>query len=322
MIRIGTVGTGFIVDCILENVKKTKGIMCEAVYSRGEERGRKFASKHGIRKVYTNLDEMCQDKEIDVIYIASPNSLHYEQVKQALLYGKHVICEKPFTPTLSEAEELVALAKKKRLLLFEAITTLYHPNYQWIKEHMDEVGDLKMILCTFCQYSSRYDELKEGKITNVFDPDFAGGALMDINLYNIHFIIGLLGAPDRVEYFSGRYENGIDIHGILIMQYGNVICQCTGAKDTFCENHVQIMGDAGYIYVSPLSSNCGKIRLVCKGKEEVEMRKEENQWFYEVAELTRLIEQEDYETCYQNLENTLKVVQVLETARKKTRIEF
>ena len=279
------------------------------------ENGKKLADEFGVKKVYTNLDEMCRDEAIDTIYIASPNSLHYEHAKKALTYGKHVICEKPFTPTLKEAEELVCLAKEKHLLLVEAVTTLYHPHYSWIKEHMEDIGDLKMASCIFCQYSSRYDLLKAGEVTNVFNPEFAGGSLMDINVYNLHFLVGLLGKPDYFRYFAGRHENGVDIHGILIMKYGDVICQCTGAKDTWCENSVQLMGDKGYMYITPGSNNTQEVRLICKGAEEQTVSLPENQWFYEVQELTRLFKEEDYETCYMNLDITLEVVRILEACR-------
>lgn len=322
MIKIGTIGSGFIVNTILENIAKTDGIICEAVYSRKEETGRALAEKFQVQKVYTDLDAMCQDEAIDFIYIASPNTLHYEQAKKALNYGKHVICEKPFTPYVWQAEELITLAKEKRLFLFEAITTLYHPNYQWVREHLSEIGTLKMLSCTFCQYSSRYDQLMDGEVTNIFDPEFAGGSLMDINLYNIHFVAGLLGVPDRVEYFAGRHEKGIDTHGVVIMQYGDMICQCTGSKDCHSKNNVQIMGDKGYIYVEPMSSNCQRARIVRNGMEDVSVSLEENQWFYEVQELVKVIGRQDYERCYKNLENTLAVVQVLERARKSAGLGF
>jgi len=313
--RIGTIGSGFIVRYILENIAKTDGISCEAVYSRKLETGQKLANEFHVSKVYTDLDEMCQDDSIDMIYIASPNSLHYGHAKKALQYGKHVICEKPFTPTVEEAKELIDLAKEKHVFLFEAITTLYHPHFSWIKEHMDCIGDLKMISSTFCQYSSRYDLLKNGEVTNVFNPDFAGGSLMDINVYNIHFLVGLLGRPDHVEYFAGRHTNGVDTHGILIMTYGDVICQCTGAKDTWCENSVQIMGDKGYMYITPGSNNSQEVRLIRKNMPEEHISLPENQWYYEIQELVKLMDADDYETCYKNLDITLEVVRILEACR-------
>lgn len=320
--RIGTIGTGFIVEYILENVRKTEGIFCEAVYSRTEEKGRALADKFGVQKVYTDLDAMCADPDIDFIYIASPNSLHYAHVKKALNAGKHVLCEKPFVPTAAEARELIDLAKQKHLLLFEMNTTLYHPHYPWIREHMKDVGELQMISATFCQYSSRYDLLKAGILTNIFDPNFAAGTLMDINVYNISFVAGLLGRPDRVEYFAGKHENGIDTHGVLILQYGNVVCQCTGAKNAHSNNRVQIMGDEGYLEIGPMSSNCQHVHLVRKGQEDVVLSLPENQWFYEIQTIAKLGNEKAYDICYENLETSLIIVEILEKARQSAGIHF
>lgn len=320
--KIGTVGTGSIVETILESVQKVEGISCAAVYSRKAETGRKLADKFQIQKVYTDYDAMCQDELIDFIYIASPNSLHYEQTKKALEYGKNVICEKPFTPYLSQANELIDMARQKHLFLFEGITTMFQPNYQLVKEHLASLGSLKMALCTFCQYSRKYDAFKKGELPNVFNPAFAGGALMDINLYNIYFIVGLFGKPDQVSYFAGKHENGIDTHGILILQYPDFICECAGAKDSWCENSVQLLGDNGYIRITPGSSNCQEIQIVQKGKEEICFHQEQTPWFYEIEGLVKLVEKKDYTECYERLTKTLEVVEVLEQARQNANIPF
>ncbi len=320
--RIGTIGSGFIVRYILENVQKTEGITCEAVYSRSEETGRALAGDFGVKKVYTDLDAMCADPDVDFIYVASPNSLHYAHVKKALSWGKHVLCEKPFVPTAAQARELIGLAKEKHLMLFEANTTFHHPNFSWIREHLGDLGQLQMISATFCQYSSRYDALLSGSLPNIFNLEFAAGTLMDINVYNISFVAGLLGRPDRVEYFPGKHENGIDTHGVLILQYGNVICQCTGAKNTWCDNNVQIMGDKGYMHIAPMSSNCQQVRLVRKGREELVVELPEDQWFYEIHSLARLGNAEDYDACYRLLEDSLIVVEILEKARESAGIRF
>ena len=222
--KIGTIGSGFIVRTILSKVAVTEGIECAAVYSRKLETGKKLAEEFGVEKVYTDLDALCSDPELDFIYIASPNSLHYTHVKKALEHGKNVMCEKPFVPTAAEADELIALAKEKDLYLIEMITTLYHPHFAWVKEQLPNVGKLQMVHATFCQYSSRYDNLMAGEQTNIFDPNFKTGCLMDINVYNIYLAVALLGMPDKVQYFAGLHENGIDLHGTVMLQYGDVVC--------------------------------------------------------------------------------------------------
>lgn len=266
--KIGTVGTGTIVATMLENLKHFPDFSCEAVYSRREATALNFARRFQVSKTYTDLDAMCQDPDIDCIYIASPNSLHYTQARKALSYGKHVLCEKPFTVHLSEARELVRLAGEKNLLLLETITTVYHPNFAKVAELLPEIGDIQMIQGTFCQYSGKYDAFLGGALPNVFNPDFAGGALMDINLYNIYFVAALLGKPHKLQYLAAKAFNGIDTHGILSMEYPGILCTLTGAKDCSAENGIQIIGTNGYMHITPSASFCQHLRLVCRNRPE------------------------------------------------------
>ena len=335
--KIGTIGSGFIVRFILDKVAVTDGIECAAVYSRTYETGRKLADDYGVDKVYTDLDGLCSDPELDFIYIASPNSLHYAHVKKALEHGKNVMCEKPFVPTAAEADELIELAKSKDLYLIEMITTLYHPHFSWVQEHMQEIGKLQMASGTFCQYSSRYDNLMAGQQTNIFDPTFKTGCLMDINVYNIYLAVALLGKPDRVEYYAGLHENGIDTHGTVMLQYGDVVCQCIGAKDTMCDNSFQLLGDKGYIQITPGAGNLRSVRLVRrgagdmgatgnnaknKGADREERELTEDQWFYEIQTVTKLISQGKKEVFCRNMEISRNVMEILEKARKSAGMSF
>lgn len=320
--NIGAVGTSFIMDTILENMNATDGMQCKAIFSRSEEKGKKLADKFGIPTVYTSLEELCQDPDIDWVYVASPNSLHFEQSKQALLSGKHVLCEKPFTSTSEQLKALISIAKEKHLFLFEAILPMFHPHFQNIREMLPSIGKLKLGSATFCQYSSRYDALLAGETPNVFNPRFSGGALMDLNLYNVYFMVGLFGKPDQVSYHPTVYKNGIDTNGILVMVYPDFICQCTGAKDAFCENGVQLIGEKGYIKVTPTASNCQQVKMVQKGKEDVILSTDTNPWYYEMVGLLELVNHQDFAECYRRLDTALSVVEVLEEARKSAGLSF
>ena len=103
--KVGTIGSGVIVDRMIEAMKMTPGMEVSAIYSRTLARAQEFARKHHVSKYYDDLDAMLKDEKLDTIYVASPNGLHYLQSKKALLAGKHVICEKPFVPTVEEAKE-------------------------------------------------------------------------------------------------------------------------------------------------------------------------------------------------------------------------
>ena len=310
------IGTSFITRNMLQEFALSDVLHCTAIYSRKEETGRAMADEFGIQKVYTSMEEMLADPAIDMVYVASPNSVHYAQAKAALLAGKHVLCEKPFTPTVAEADELIALAKEKGLLLFEAITTAHHPHYAFVKENLSKLGKLKLVSATFCQFSSRYPALLAGNPSPVLNHAFAGGALMDINLYNIHFVVGLFGAPKSVRYFPNCHETGVDTSGLLVLEYDDFVCQCTGAKDSAARNGVQIIGEDGYMEVTPIASNCQNVELHVRGQESVSSHMPENAWYYEVQDIGRIVAAEDYDYCYNALDTTHNVVDVLEKARK------
>ena len=316
------IGTGAITKSMLAEFNRSDVLHVTAIYSRKEETGRTMAQEFGIEKVYTDMTEMLADPTIEMVYVASPNSIHYSQTKAALLAGKHVICEKPFAPTVAEVDELVALAEEKHLMLFEAITTAHHPHYTFIKENLPQLGKLKIVTATFCQFSSRYPALLAGKPSPVLNHAFAGGALMDINLYNIHFVVGLFGAPKTVRYFPNRHESGVDTSGILVLEYEDFLCQCIAAKDCAAQNGVQIIGEDGHMVITPSASNCRTVELILRGKDAVKVNHPENPWYHEVQDLGRLAAAEDYDYCREALKTTRNVVEVLEKARKYAGFPF
>ena len=123
----------------------------------------------------------------------------------------------------------------------------------------------------------------------MLDHAFAGGALMDINLYNIHFVVGLFGAPKSVRYFPNRHETGVDTSGTVLLEYDNFQCQCIGAKDCAAQNGVQLIGEDGHMVITPGSSNCQKLELRPRGAEPEIFALEENPWYYEVQDIGRII---------------------------------
>ena len=316
------IGTGAITASMLAEFARSDSLHCTAIYSRKEETGRAMADRFSIPRVYTDMDEMLRDPAIDMVYVASPNCFHYAQAKAALLAGKHVLCEKPFAPTVEEAQELVNIAKEKGLFLFEAITTAHHPHYSQVKQWLPQLGNLKTVICTFCQYSSRYPALLAGKASPVLDHAFAGGALMDINLYNIHFVVGLFGAPKSVRYFPNRHSTGVDTSGTLLLEYDGFMCQCIGAKDCAARNSVQIVGEDGNLIVTPSSSNCQCVELNLRNQPQQTVALTENPWYYEVQDIGAIITADDLSGCHKALDTTLQVVAVLEQARAYAKFNF
>lgn len=322
-IRLGTIGSGPIVHKILDSVARADGIRLAAVYSRGEDTGRALASEYGADKVYTDMDSFLADEEVNFVYIATPNSLHYGQAKKALLAGKNVICEKPFCARADQARELVDLAKERGLFLVDAVPTTFLPNFGILKRELPKIGNVKLVQGNYSQYSSRYDRLLAGEVPNVFNPAYAGGCLMDINFYNVYLNIALFGNPVEAVYYPNMYNGMIDTSGVMVMRYDGFVSESSGAKDTWGENFFLIEGEQGYIYIANGSNGLAEIKVVTKNSAEVfNEQPDPERRYYEVQGLTKLVLSGNYDAIYSRLDVMLDVIKIIETSRKQAGILF
>lgn len=322
-IRLGTIGSGTIVHSILDNVRITDGIELEAVYSRSREKGEGLAAEYGCSKVYTDIQTFLEDSRINTVYIATPNLLHYEQAKAALLAGKNVILEKPFCTRAAQVRELIDIARQRHLFLAEAAPTTFLPNYRILKRELPKIGKVKLVISNYSQYSSRYDAVLRGEVPNIFNPEYAGGCLMDINFYNVFLNVALFGKPLKAVYYANRYGDLADTSGVMAMQYPGFVSTNAGAKDTWGINFFQIEGEKGYIYIQDGANGISKVRVVTRSGDEVlDEQPVPDRWYYEVQELTRLMLVEDYDGIYARLDITLEVAEVLEQARREAGILF
>lgn len=321
--KIGIVGNGMIVKEALEALKNQK-IAVTALWCRNEEHGRPLTEKYEIPSLYTDYEAFLKDESFDTVYIGLLNSLHYEYAMKAMDAGKHVILEKPLTSNYEQAKKLVDESLEKNVMLFEAILSRYSENYQNILMHLDEIGNPKLIISNYSQYSSRYDAYREKKVLPAFDPKNAGGSLYDLNVYNVHFITGIFGAPKFAWYSANKGFNGIDTSGVLIMDYGNMKAVCTAAKDSASPSGTIIQGEDGYIVMRSrpgivrnitLHKNKDNTDTVLDGKEEIPMEQE----FHRIAQV---IENHQDGIVMGWLNHSLQTMMVLDNARKDIDLEF
>ena len=320
--KIGTIGTGFIVDTFLHAIAHQPGIEVTCMYTRNETSAQSLAHKYQIKKIYTNLEDLLNDNEIDTIYVASPNSLHYQQAKAALLAGKNVICEKPFTTTISQLDDLIETVKKTKTYLFEAITTIHLPNYQALKPYLDSIKPIRYIDCNFSKYSSRYTNFIEGETPNIFNPDFSGGALMDLNIYNLHFVMNLFGKPNQATYFANM-QRGIDTSGIAVLQYDGFIASCISCKDSDGKSIGMISGEKGTIMVDS-TSGAHNVEINIQGKKTCFnlQNPEMNNLYYELGAFNQIIKNQEFEKMIEKLNYSKSVYEVISKMRKDCGLIF
>lgn len=315
--KLAIFGSGKIVQEFLPLTKELPEIQVKAILGtkRSQVKTEKLQAAYGIEASYTEIDECLQSEAFDTVYVAVPNHLHYAFAKKALEAGKHVICEKPFTLKATELRALEALSLEKKLVLVEAITNQYLKNFQEIKAASQKIGPLKIIECNYSQYSSRYDAFKAGTLLPAFNPKMGGGALMDINIYNIHLVVGLLGRPEKVRYYA-NIEQAIDTSGVLILDYGSVKVVCIGAKDSEATVRSTIQGNAGSVIINGPTNTLDSYMLETRsGKAQTfDHQDPPHRMYDEFKVFNQVIEDQDLAFVKKQLEHSKIVMEIVEAA--------
>ena len=266
--KLALLGTGKIVQEVLP-VLEGLGICPVALLGteRSRARGEELARRYRIPRLYFDHDELLEG-EADAVYIGLPNRVHYQYAKAALLKGKHVIVEKPMVTSLEEFQELRSLARERRLVLVEAMTLHYLPTLAQMKKDLPLLGRPRLVCFNYSQYSSRYDAFQQGEIAPAFDPALGGGALMDLNVYNLHAVLCLFGSPKAVSY-EPNLQRGVDTSGVLTLDYGEMKAVCLAAKDCQGPNRCVITGEKGWLELQGPLSRCVGYKIVLRTGETI-----------------------------------------------------
>lgn len=191
----------------------------EACASRTLDKAKDFAKQYEIAKAYGSYEEMLADEAVEAVYVATPNNLHYENCKACLNAGKHVLCEKPFTVSATEAKELFLLAKEKGLFIMEGFWIRFLPALQKMQEIIQS-GAIGNVMYARSDYGFI---AKGARRERKFAPELAGGALLDIGIYNLGFMRMVMGDTNPVEYQANYHLNefGTDDFSTIMMKYPN-----------------------------------------------------------------------------------------------------
>ena len=265
MIKYAIIGRGTIAETFIEGARLTGRFSLEAVYSRNEETGREFAEKYGAKKVYTTLQDLCSDEEIEAVYIASPNSCHFEQSKALLLSGKHVICEKPITTNAKAYALLKDIADSEGLIYMEAIIPIYTKFREALKDALGEIGRISIARLNFSQRSSRLDAFLAGEKVNIFDMSLQAGTLMDLGIYCVYAAVDLLGMPKSITASASYLRGGADGAGAAIFDYGDFTAVLSYSKTGQTVLGSEIIGDKGSLVIDRIGLYA-EARLVKDGK--------------------------------------------------------
>lgn len=261
MKNFAVIGSNFVTDWMLEASKEVAGVHAAAVCSRTAERGQEYAKLHGLDKVYTSLDDLAADSDIDFVYIATPNAFHAPQAIRMLEAGKGVLCEKPIAPDSESLEQMISAAKRADKPLMEAMVAAHLPAWKDVRRLAMEIAPIRRASFTFCQYSSRYDKFKAGIVENAFRPELANGALMDLGVYCLNAAQFVFGKPDDVKAAMVKIPGSIDGAGSIVLSYthddpitgGACIADISYSKISQGANPCELQGEAGSIIIDSIT---------------------------------------------------------------------
>lgn len=321
--NILTIGSGSIVTTFYQALSSCKHSKIVATYSRSLETAMKLKESFQAKSAYDNYNLALLDETVDTVYIGSVNSAHYQQALLAIRHHKHVIMEKPVTPSPSQYAHLVQQANLHDVYIIEGVTTMYLPNYRWILENLSSLGEIRSVSAFFHTYSAKYQAYLDKKNPNVFTLEHGGGALVDLNLYNLHFVIKAFGLPKHATYNPLLGYNGIDISGVALLTYDSFIAICSGAKNVNGDTFVTIEGELGTIKVIGGAARCYEVEATINGeKQRINYQPSKNLLSYECAVFEQWFDQKETHLIQQANQHTLAVLTLASTIRKKAHIHY
>lgn len=312
-VKIAVLGAGRIAGIVSATLSKLEEIECYAVAARDLSRAEQFARDHGFQKAYGSYEEMLRDPEVELVYIATPHSHHFEHLMLCLQAGKHVICEKSFTMNAAQARQAVDCARSKGVYLAEAIWTRYMPSRRMIDELLSGgiIGKPHILTANLAYPSSSVPRIQR--------PELAGGALLDLGVYGINFALMHFGDDiERIESSAQMTETGVDgMESITFLYRDGRAAVLTHGVYGRSDRRGVVYGDKGYLVAWSIN-NVQTISVYDTNDVLIahhEVPKQISGYEYEFQEAARCIRAGKTESESMPLDRTIQVMEIMDTLR-------
>ena len=318
--NIGILGAGSIARQMAYTISKMDNAINYAIASRDYKKSQEFAKEFRVIKAYGSYEEMIKDPEVELVYIATPHSLHYEHAKLCLNNGKHVLCEKAFTINEKQAEELFEIAKEKNLFITEAIWTRYMPMRKTLDDILesDVIGELHSLTANL--------GYRINNVPRLVDPNLAGGYLLDVGVYTLNFASMVFG--NNIKDISStviKTDTGVDAQNSITLYYENnrmAILHSTMMSRT--DRRGIIYGSKGYIEVENIN-NCEGIKIYSLDGNLIDEYKTPKQitgYEYEVEASIKAIKNGELECIEMPHSETLIIMRLMDKLRNNWGIKY
>ncbi|MCT1183265.1 gfo/Idh/MocA family oxidoreductase [Lactococcus lactis] len=297
MLKLGVIGTSWIARSFIDAAHMTEKFQFSAVYSRRLESAAQFSADFKDIQKFDNLDDFCESS-LDIIYIASPNALHFEQAKVAILAGHNVIVEKPAFSNPKELTEIIKLAKENEVFFFEAARNIHEHSFLIIKDFIAD-KTVKGADFTYSKYSSKMPALLNGEIPNKFNAKFSGGLLADLGVYLLYAAIFWFGKPQKATYDAVLLPSGVDLAGVGILDYQDykVSIKCAGNVNSYLPS--EIYTTDGTLILDGVNAITSAKFITMDGSEtRIDIEAPKHSLYDEAVDFAQILENNDFAASY------------------------
>jgi predicted dehydrogenase len=319
-LNVGMIGAGGIAKKLAATIEKLDGFTNYAIASRSLDKATAFKNDNYFTKAYGSYEELMEDENVDLVYIATPHSEHHRNMLLALKHHKPVLDEKAFTTNAIEAKDIIERFEKENLFLTEAIWTRYMPSRKIIDDIIKEnlIGKISLLEANLCYPNKSHARLN--------DPNLAGGALLDMGIYPLTFALMALGSyPDKVEATCLKSETGVDETTFMRLSFpSNVEAILYTSMDVSSDRTGYIYGDNGYIKVFNIN-NPEAIEVHAKDQslvKRVEIKEDVNGYEYELYACKKALEEGELECPEIPHSDIIKVMELLDEIRRKIDLRY
>lgn len=318
--KVGIIGAGAIAGIMADTLCRMARAEAYAVASRDFKKAEQFAKVHGVKCAYGSYEELLKDKKVDLVYIATPHTFHYEQARMCINYGKPVLVEKPFCVTVKDAEELLAYAKERQVFVTEAIWTRYMPMGEEIRNALTAgvIGEPKLLTANL-----GYAMMGKARLTS---PELAGGALLDVGIYPLNFAAMVFGHDiARTEAVCTFTETGVDANDGITLTYKDGRMAVLNSSMTAVSDRLGIIqGDKGYMVVENIN-NFESFTVYDSDHKKVSVKKRPKQisgYEYEVEACRTALSKKQLSCPQMPHEETLWMMKQMEQIRNICKIKY
>jgi predicted dehydrogenase len=314
--RWGIIGPGRIAQKFAQGLQVIAEARLQAVASTNGERAQAFADQYNAQKAYSSYEAMLNDPQVDAVYIATPLNFHYDNARICLEAGKPVLCEKPLTVNATQAQALCELARAKSIFLMEALWTRFHPAYQQVRRWLDDgaVGEIRLLDSTM-----GFNKPKDPQ-DRLFNPNLAGGALLDLGVYPIAISQWVMGKnPTAFQVKSHFSDTGVDDLTCATLQYGEgAFSQFSCNFLTDNQNEFIIYGTQGAIRIHPFYWLSTRVSLLTPDREEtIQCPFRASGFEYEAEEVMRCVRDGKLESDIMPHAHTLANMSLMDDIRQE-----